>query len=717
MSRANAGPGPRVVYPPARQSPIAETYHGVRVTDPYRWLEEAASEETRQWVNEQNTLTRRTLDIPLRAPIAARLRSLYDYPRTSLPLTRGERTFFTFNPGLDNQPVLYVDDGNGVPPRVLLDPNALSEDGTVALTAFFPDESGGRVAFAVSRSGSDRQEVRVRDARTGADLADNLRWVKFASIAWTASGEGFYYTRFPQPGSVPPGDEHYFPKVCYHRLGTLQDDDVVLLERPADREVVFGIETTSDDQWLVVTAYKGASDRSEIYLLERASSRIEPLFTSFDHAWKFIGDADDRLFFLTDADAERGRIIAVEPAAGAAPREIVAEMRGSLTAAAVAGSVIAACHLTDASHGITLYDHDGAPAGGIELPPHVSVTGLDGSSRRATLTLVSSSFTAPPAAHVYDTRSRVLRPFSASSVLAPSPARFPRDEYQTRQVWFESKDGTRVSMFLIHRGDLYLDGLRPALLTGYGGFNINMTPLFDPGNMILLEAGGVLAVPQLRGGGEYGEAWHQAGMLDRKQNVFDDFIAAAEWLIASGVTRPEQLAIEGGSNGGLLTAAVMLQRPDLFAAVVCRVPVADMLRYHLFTVGRFWIPEYGCADDPAQFAWLIRYSPYHNIAAGRGYPAMLITTADTDDRVAPGMAKKLAARLQAEATGGPFLIRVETKAGHGAGKPVAKMIEEDADIFTFLGIHLGALEQSQPERGERGTAILTHDARRYGDDA
>ena len=693
MSGAAAGSGPRLLYPPARDSGIADTHHGVRVPDPYRWLEDPSTMETRGWVDAQNALTRRMLDTATRASIATRLRVLYDYPRTSLPLVRGERTFFTFNPGLDNQPVLYVEDGNGRPPRALLNPNALSDDGTVALTAYFPDEDGVRLAFALSTSGSDRQEIRVRDVETGEDLRDHLRWVKFASVAWTPSGGGFYYTRFPEPGSAAPGDEHYFPKVCYHRLGTDQAADQILFERPADREVVFGVETTEDGKWLVITAYKGASDRSEIYLLDCASSAVQPLFTSFEHAWTFIGDADGRLFFATDEQAPRGRIVAVTPGAGAPAEEIVPEEKGSLTAAVLAGSLIAACHLTDASHGVRLFDYAGAPAGQVDLPPYVSVTGLDGARRRSTLTLAYSSFTEPPAALVHDTQQRVTTAFDRAEVLAP--ARAPRSgaECLTRQVWYESKDGTRVSMFLVHRRDVEADGSRPVLLTGYGGFNINMTPLYDPANRVLLEAGGVLAVPQLRGGGEYGEDWHRAGMLERKQNVFDDFIAAAEWLTSSGITRADRLAIEGGSNGGLLTAAVMLQRPDLFGAVICRVPVADMLRYHLFTVGRFWIPEYGCADDPAQFASLIRYSPYHNVEQGRPYPPVLITTADTDDRVAPGMAKKFAARLQATGAGGPFLIRIETKAGHGAGKPVAKMIEEDSDIFTFIGIHLDVLDE------------------------
>ena len=684
MRSAIVGRIARVIYPRAHAGDAADDYHGVRVADPYRWLEDPEADATGEWTARENTVTRTALDGPLRDRLAGELVRLYDYPRTSVPLERGGRYFFTFNTGLQNQPVLYVQDDPGARPRVLLDPNGLTDDGTAALSGVFVDETGSRVAYAISTSGSDRQELFVRDATTGLDLPDRLRWLKFASVAWTPEGDGFYYTRFPEPGTVPDGDEQYFPKVCYHRLGTAQADDPVLFERPDDREVVFDVDVTTDGRWTIVTAFKGASDRSEVFVLDRRSGSIAPLVTSFANAWTFVGDASGRLYFVTDAGAPRRRIVSLDPGLGAPEIEIVPEAPGKLTNAAIAGRTLAVCHLTDASDRLTLYELDGAPAGAIELPAFVTVTGLDGSPASPELTLGFSSFTQPPASFRYDTRTRGLTPFDPASVLAPPVRPAQTHTFVTRQVWYHSKDGTRVSMFVVHRQDLPYDGDRPVLLNGYGGFNINMTPAFDPANMVLLDRGGVLAVPQLRGGGEYGEAWHEAGMLDRKQNVFDDFIAAAEWLIASGLTRPRRLAIEGGSNGGLLTAAAMLQRPDLFGAVICRVPVADMLRYHLFTVGRFWIREYGCADDPEQFAWLIRYSPYHNVLPGRVYPALLVTTADTDDRVSPGMAKKFAARLQAEADGGPFLIRIEMKAGHGAGKPVWKMIEEDADIFAFL---------------------------------
>jgi prolyl oligopeptidase len=684
MDSAIMGRNPRLKYPAARVFPVVDDYHGTPVADPYRWLEDPGSGETQRWVAAQNALTSSVLDGPLREALVTELTHLYDYPRTSMPLKRGGRYFFTFNSGLQNQPSLYVQHAVGDRPRLLVNPNILSEDGTAALTAFFVADDGTRVAYGISRSGSDRQEFFVRDVASGSDLHDRLRWLKFASIAWTPASDGFYYTRFPEPGSVAPGDEQYFPKVCYHRLGTSQADDATIFERPDDREIVFGLDATDDDRWLVITAFKGASDRCEVFLLDRRDHSISTLFTSFEHAWTFVGDADGRLFFITDQHAARGRIVAVDPTGDGVPVAVVPEGPDKLTAAAIAGRILAVCYLTNASDGISLYQLDGEPAGTLDLPSYVSVTGLDG-GRDGELTLSVWSYTQPPAAFRYDTHRRMLGAFDPAPLLAPaSPASRKPGAYATRQVWFQSKDGTSVSMFLVQREDLEMDGARPVLLNGYGGFNVNMTPMYDPANRALLDRGGVLAVPQLRGGGEYGEAWHEAGMLERKQNVFDDFIAAAEWLIDAGITKPGRLAIEGGSNGGLLTASVMLQRPDLFGAVVCRVPVADMLRYHLFTIGRFWIREYGCADDPAQFPYLIRYSPYHNIVRSRVYPPVLVTTADTDDRVSPGMAKKFGARLQAEADGGPFLVRVDIKAGHGLGKPVTKMIDEDADIFTFL---------------------------------
>jgi prolyl oligopeptidase len=676
-----------LLYPPARQSDTVDDYFGVRVRDPYRWLEDAGSEETIAWVDAQNALTRSYLAGPVRDALIGRLTQLYDFPRTGVPFTRGGRYFYTHNTGLQDQAVLYVQEGLNSERRVLLDPNAMNAAGPVALTALAVNEGGTLAAYGLSHSGSDRQEIFLRDVATGGDLPDRLDWVKFASIAWVHDGRGFYYTRFPEPGTVAAGDENYFNTVWYHQVGDAQAADRLIFGKPAERETVFGVEVSDDDRWAVITAFQGSSDRSEVYLLDRQGAPGRPpvpLFTGFGAAHAFIEAAGGRLFFRTDAGAPRGRIVAVNPLRpGDGAQEVVSETGDKLSAALIIHQTIVAVYLHNASDTIKLMTLTGADAGTIALPGIGSLTGLNGRPGDSEMFFGFTSFVHPPASYRYDFATNRLAPF------AQSTARVPPGDYETTQVWYPSKDGTTVSMFLVHRKGLARDGERPVLLTGYGGFNISLTPAFDPANFVFLDKGGIYAVANLRGGGEYGEAWHEAGMFGRKQNVFDDFIAAAEWFTTSGFSKPGRIAVEGGSNGGLLTAAVMVQRPDLFGAVVCRVPVADMLRYHRFTVGRFWISEYGSADDPAQFPFLYKYSPLHNVVDGTPYPPILITTADTDDRVSPGMAKKFAARLQAAGHGAPVLIRVETKAGHGAGKPLSKSIEEDADIFAFLFRTLG----------------------------
>jgi prolyl oligopeptidase len=685
-------------YPPSRKADVVDIYHGVPVEDPYRWLEDPDNPETAAWVDAQNALTGAVLAGPVRDGLVERLTALYDYPRSGVPVKRGGRCFFTHNTGLQDQPVLYVQDGVEGVPRVLIDPHGLvaadgpSRGSPIALTAIEIDAAGTSVAYGLSTSGSDRQDIFVRDVDSGADRTDHLQWAKFVAIAWVKDGSGFYYTRFPEPGTVPAGDEHYFNRVYYHRLGDPQERDALVFDRPAERETVFGVEISDDDRWVVITAFQGSSDKSEVYLLDRHQPEAPPaaLFTGFGSAYAFIEAAPAssraaRLVFRTDDRAPRGRIIAVDPQRpGAAPEEVVPESPDKLSAALLVHGTLVTSYLQNASDRIRLFALDGRPAGSVDLPAIGSVSGISGRPDDDEMFVGFTSFVYPPANYRYDFAAKALTPFGQSA-----PPFNPQD-YDTTQVWYPSKDGTRVSMFLVRRRDLPIDGERPVLLTGYGGFNISLTPAFDPANFLLIDKGGIHAVANLRGGGEYGEAWHEAGMFDRKQNVFDDFIAAAEWLTASGWSNPRKIAIEGGSNGGLLTGAAVVQRPELFGAVVCRVPVADMLRYHLFTVGRFWISEYGSSDNPEHFAFLYEYSPLHNVKDGVAYPPILITTADTDDRVSPGMAKKFAARLQA--AGGdasPVLIRVETKAGHGAGKPVSKMIQEDADIFAFLFKYLG----------------------------
>src|SRR5260221_641652 len=567
---AGGGGTERRKSPPAKQGAVVQDYGAVKVADPYRWLENADDPGTVRWVEAENALTRSYVDGPRREAIKARITTLLDFPRVSVPEKQGARYFFTRNSGLQNQSVLYVREGLEGPERVLLDPNALSADGTVALVGTAPTQDGALLGYSLSRSGSDRQEIYVRDVATGKDLPDKLL-AMFSAIVWTPDKTGFYYTRFPEPGSVPAGDENYFAKVYYHRLGESQGKDTLVFGSPDRKEVIWGGSLTHDGRYLILSGNEGSSDKSEVWVADRAGdAKPALLFKGFADAYAYVGDADGRLFFMTDKGAPLWRLVAVDVAHGG---------RG---AAAV-------------------------PAGGkARLEPESSVY------------------------------------------------------RQTRAA-------------------------RPTVLYGYGGLNVNVTPSFSASRLYWLEQGGIYALANLRGGGEFGEAWHQAGMLDRKQNVFDDFIAAAEWLVKSGYTSRDRLAVQGRSHRGPLVGAVLTQRPDLFGAPVCPGPVADILRYHLFTVGRFWIPEYGSADDPKQFAFLYKYSPYHNVKEGTAYPPTLVTTADTDDRVAPGLAKKFAARLQA-ATGGeaPILIRVETKAGHGGGKPVSKQIDEIADIYAFL---------------------------------
>jgi prolyl oligopeptidase len=673
-------------YPPARKDAVVDDYHGTKVPDPYRWLEDADHPDTVKWVDAQNALTRSYVDGPPREAIKARLTELFDYARVGLPERQGNRYFYTRNTGLQNQSVLYVREGLKGTERVLLDPNTLSPDGTVALTSTYPTQDGTLLGYSLSRSGSDRQELLVRTVSTGVDLPDRVQ-TKFTAITWTPDNKGFYYTRFPQPGSVPKEDENYYGKVYYHRLGEPQDKDELVFERPDKRELFPAASLTLDGRFLVLAGYEGSSDRTEVHVLDRSKpgARPELLFKGFDHAWGYVGDLDGRLFFTTDKEAPLGRLVSVDYAKGA--RDVVAvipEGKDKLSLVAVVNRQLVVSRLRNAADLVTLHAVDGKELKQIALPGIGSVAGITGDPDDGEMLLSFTSFTYPTTPYRYDFAGGRLDTFAGPVGEVDSAA------FEVKQVWAPSKDGTRIPMFLVHKKGLALDGARPTLLSGYGGFNVNVTPAFGASKILWLERGGVVASVNLRGGGEFGEAWHKAGMLDRKQNVFDDFIAAAEWLIANKYTRASKLAIQGGSNGGLLVGAAMIQRPDLFGAVVCQVPVADMLRYHLFTVGRFWIPEYGSSEDPKQFEFLYRYSPLHTVKDGVAYPATLVTTADTDDRVAPGLAKKFAARLQ-EASGGPapILLRVETKAGHGAGKPVSKQIDETADVYAFLSRVLG----------------------------
>ena len=689
-----AAPAKAYSYPEAAHGDVADDFHGTRVADPYRWLEKADDPATVAWVEAQNRLTRSVLDRPEREATRARLTELYDYPKTGIPKKRGNRYFFSKNTGLQNQSIYYVQEGWTGTPRVLLDPNTMSSDGTVAISNFTPSDDGRLLGYAVSKSGSDRQEIFVRDVSTGKDLSDKLVWVKFSGISWTPDGKGFFYTRYPETGTVPAGDEHYFPKLHYHRLGEPQEKDVKLFDKPSEKEVGVGGFVSHDGRWLVILPGKGASNKTEVWVqdLKTPGSKPVAVFTGYEHAYSVAEVVDGRLYARTDRDAPLGRVIAVDLRRLAKDNrdapfvEIVPQGTDTMQSVEIFNRKLVVRRLRNASTALEVRSLAGKLEKEIALPGIGTVSGLSGDVDDKEMFLGYSSFTQPPTNFRYDFGKGELVAFQKTEVKVDPSL------YETEQVWYPSKDGTKVSMFLVHKKGLAKDGNRPVYLYAYGGFNISQTPGFSGTRYVFLEKDGILAIPNLRGGGEYGEAWHQAGMREKKQNVFDDFIAAAEWLIANGYTKRERLAIGGGSNGGLLVSAVMMQRPELYGAVVCQVPVADMLRYHRFTVGRYWIAEYGNAEVAEDFPFLYKYSPLHNVREGASYPATIITTADTDDRVDPGHSKKLAARLQeAQAGDEPILLRVETKAGHGAGKPTTKILDEAADVYTFLFWQLGMI--------------------------
>ena len=671
-------------YPNARRDTVAADFHGTRVPDPYRWLEDPAAPDTRAWVEAENTLTAEILGgYAGREAIRARLTELWDYPKYSVPHREGGRYFFTRNDGLQNQGVLYVQASLDAAPRVVLDPNALSDDGTVALVNTAYSHDGMLLAYGTSVGGSDWQEIRVRRVDEGTDFPELIRWSKFTGIAWKHDGSGFFYNRLPEPGSVPPEDENNYWRVCWHQLGTDQRDDRLVFEQPEDKELRAQPFITDDGAYLVLHIARGTDPTNRVfYRPVESDDPFVRLLDDNDAKYNFVDNVGARFLFHTDAGATRGRIVAVdlEHPEREHWQEIVPERDDVLSFATVVGERLVVGSMRDAHHELRSYELDGAARGDIPLPTLGTISALTGRRGDAEMLIGFESFLFPPMTLRYEIASGALKPFRTTEVA------FPIDEYETRQVFYHSKDGTRVPMFLTHRRGLELNGDNPTWLYGYGGFDVSLLPYFAPSRLLWLERGGVLAVANLRGGGEYGEAWHRAGMLEKKQNVFDDFIAAGEWLVQNGYTRPQRLAINGGSNGGLLVAACMLQRPELFGAVVCQVPVIDMLRYHRFTIGRYWAGEYGNAEENADhFAFMIAYSPLHNVRRGVEYPPTLITSADTDDRVVPAHAKKFAATVQHTYAGdNPILIRIETRAGHGLGKPTAKVIEELTDIYTFL---------------------------------
>jgi prolyl oligopeptidase len=676
-----ATPDSAFAYPPTREAPVTDTYHGEAVVDPYRWLEMGDSAEVKAWVTAQNRFTRAQIDpLPMRQALRARLQRLVSAPREGVPGRYGKRLFFTRHDGKQPQSVLMVEENGQT--RVLLDPNTLSTDGSVSLDFWEPSPDGDRVAYGLSQNGDEKSVGHVLDVKTGDRLPDVLPGCRYASLGWLKDQSGFYYTRFDPAPDSPNGEDRQ--RVFFHRLGTNPAEDPMVFEHAGGAEVFLSVGLSRDDRWVMVMAGKGKGN--ELHVLDRQSGGgFKALATGFESS--NYGDVHEGVLYLFTTDgAPRGRVMRVELAHPGRDRwkELIPQAAGVLQYAYVAGGRLLAGYLEDAHSRLRLFGLDGQAQGDIQLPGLGTVGSTSGRHDDDTLYFNYTSYLEPSSVYRYDlkakTRSVRFRPALSIDTGA----------YEERQVWYPSKDGTRIPMMLVHKKGLPRDGQAPTLLTGYGGFGISMTPGFSSADFAWVERGGVLAVPGLRGGGEFGDAWHEAGMLERKQNVFDDFIAAAEYLVAERITSPLKLGIQGGSNGGLLMGAMLTQRPELFKAVVCGVPLLDMLRYHQFLIARYWVPEYGSSENADQYRFLKAYSPYHRVKPGTRYPATLIVTGESDTRVDPLHARKMAALLQRHQAGpAPVLLYVETKAGHGAGKPLDKWVETTADTLGFLAWQLG----------------------------
>jgi len=681
-----------ISYPETRRVDHVDDYHGTTVPDPYRWLEDDVreSDDVAKWVTAQNEVTFGYLEaIPEREAIEKRLTELWNFEKFSSPFKSGGRYYFYKNDGLQNQFALYAMDSLEDEPQVLVDPNEWSKDGTVALTGTSFSDDGRYVTYGIAEAGSDWQIRRIMEIESRRILDDELKWLKFSSVSWTADGDGFFYSRYDEPDpDAKFQDLNLNQKIYYHSVGSPQSDDVLVYHRPDQPKWGYGHTVSEDGRYLVINVWKGTDDKYRILykdLTEPYGMPVE-LIDNFDHEYDFVGNDGSVFYFKTDVDASRRRLVAIDIRRPAREnwKEIIPQAEETLRGVNFVGNLFVASYLKDARTQVKMYQTDGSFVREVEFPSLGSAAGFGG-KRTDTETFYSfSSFDTPPSIYRYDLIS------GTSTLMRQAQVDFNSDDYTVKQVFYESKDGTRVPMFIAHKKGITLDGNNPTLLYGYGGFNIAMTPSFSISRLGWMEMGGVYAMANLRGGGEYGEEWHRAGTKLNKQNVFDDFIAAAEWLIDNKYTRTEKLAIEGRSNGGLLVGAVMTQRPDLFGATLPGVGVMDMLRFHRFTAGRFWVDDYGSADDPEEFKALHAYSPYHNIKSGVAYPPTLVTTADTDDRVVPGHSFKFAARMQSAQSGeSPVLIRIETRAGHGAGKPTSMVIEEIADMYAFLIHNLG----------------------------
>jgi prolyl oligopeptidase len=678
--------------PTAAEKPIVDMFHGTKVLDNYRWLEDGKSPETQKWVEREMAYTRGILDpLPGRAAINQRLTDLLSIGSVTAPIIAGRHYFYTKREGMQNQPVLYVRDGVNGPDRVLVDANKLAADGTIALDWYYPSDNGKYVAYGTSPGGSEVSTLHVIETKTGTLLPDTIERTRAASVAWKLDNSGFYYTRYPKKGDVPAGQEMYNRHVFYHELSNdPENDDQPVFGQGRDAEDWPSVSLSNDGHWLLITVQQGWT-KTELFLMNvKAGTPPTRITTGKDFLYN--GEVyNDKLFITTNEDAPRYRVFVAD--AGNYDREswkeLIPQTDAVLQGTGVFGGKLFAQYEQNASSQLKLFDLDGKKLNDLPLPAIGTVYGSGGRWDRDEIFYGFQSFTFAPSIFRYD-----LKDGSSSlwtHVDAPS---IDPSAYEVKQEWFNSKDGTRVPMFVVHKKGIAKNGHTPTLLTAYGGFNLSLSPSFNRPAYLWMEHGGIYAVANLRGGAEFGEDWHRAGMLEKKQNVFDDMIAAAEHLIAEKYSDKNHLAIQGGSNGGLLMGAMITQRPDLFHAVVCQVPLLDMLHYQDFQIAKLWIPEYGTSEKADDFKWLYAYSPYHHVKSGTQYPAILFMTADTDTRVDPMHAKKMTALMQSEAKNGashtrPILLRIETKAGHGAGKPVAKQIEEFTDVYSFLFWQLG----------------------------
>ena len=694
---------PKVTYPITHKTDTVENYHGIQVPDPYRWLEDSDSEKTQEWVKSQNKITFNYLaEISEGETIKKRLTQIWDYEKYSAPFKEGDRYFYYKNDGLQNQSILYTLPTLDANPKVLIDPNKLSEDGTVALSGITISKDGNFIAYGISKAGSDWQEWHIKNIDTGEDLPDVLQWIKFYKPTWKKDNDGLFYSRYEQPKEGNLKETNYLHKVYYHSLRTSQDNDVLIYEKPDKKEWSFNSYTTEDERYLILTVWQSTDRKNLVFYqdLTIPDAPIVELISEFEAEYRLIDNDNNIFWFVTDFDAPKRRVIAIDINNPPSPslvtgenkdkwQEIIPQATDALQGVSTLNNQFVAFYLKDAHTQVKIFNLDGSPVKNVELPGIGSVDGFHGKRNDTTTFYSYVSFTTPLSIYQYDMVS------GESKIYRQPNVDFNLDVFETTQIFYSSKDGTSIPMFITHKKGVKLDGNNPTILYGYGGFNISLIPNFSITRLIWLEMGGIYAVPNIRGGGEYGEEWHKAGIKQHKQNVFDDFISAAEWLIENNWTFSSKLAITGASNGGLLVGACMTQRPELFSAALPAVGVMDMLRFHKFTIGWAWIAEYGSPDDPEEFQALYAYSPLHNLKPKISYPATLVTTADHDDRVFPAHSFKFISALQEVHIGdNPVLIRIATKAGHGAGKPTTKIIAEITDEFAFL---LRNLEMKLPE--------------------